>query len=171
MPFAITQENKKNKTNSKQVTVRLMYDVFDINWNKHIDNKYYLNEFFISEAHLLAFEYSLSKLKGYTIRCHPNARGHYDLSLNGKEYSTRVYQKLKGDQELFFIDDEATHNISIRKLNNKLPSKLQWLILPKDLKTTDRESAIHDWIQTVLNYIGEPVPSREENVDGTLHIL
>ncbi|WP_156028891.1 hypothetical protein [Sporosarcina sp. D27] len=134
----------------------MMFDVYDINWSKHVDNKYYLEEFIVSEAHLVAFEYSLSKLKGNQIRCRPYSRGHYDLIINGKDYSTRVYQKLSGNNELFFIDEEAVHNICIRKQNHKLPRKLQWLMLPKDIETAEREFAINDWIHTVLNFIGEP---------------
>ncbi|VDG96802.1 Uncharacterised protein [Lysinibacillus sphaericus] len=161
MPNAITKENKMNKRISKHLTIRMMYDVYDINWNKHVDNKYYLEEFVITEAHLQAFEYSLSKLKGNHIRCRPYSRGHYDLTINGKEYSTRVYQEILGDNELFFIDEEAIHNLCLRKQNHKLPSELQWLMLPKDIETTERESAINDWIQTVLNFIIEPILTRE----------
>ncbi|MDW0110944.1 hypothetical protein QT716_12940 [Sporosarcina aquimarina] len=156
MPYAIAKENNKNKRNSKHITIRMMFDVYDINWGKHVDNKYYLEEFIISEAHLLAFEYSFSKLKGNQIRCRPYGRGHYDLTINGKEYSTRVYQELSGDNELFFIDEEAIHNICLRKQNHKLPSELQWLMLPKDIETAERESTIKNWINTVLNFIGEP---------------
>lgn len=156
MPYAITEKNEMKMKNSKHLAVRMMYDVYDVNRNKHVDNKYYLEEFIISEAHLLAFEYSLSKLKGNHIRCRPYARGHYDLTINEKEYSTRVYQKLSDDNELFFIDEESIHNISIRKKTHKLPSELQWLMLPKDIKTNERESSINEWMQTVLNFIGEP---------------
>lgn len=161
MPYAITKENNKNKRNSKYITIRMMFDVYDINWNKHVDNKYYLEEFVISEAHLLAFEYSLSKLKGNHIRCRPYVRGHYDLTINGREYSTRVYQEILGDNELFFIDEEAINNLSLRKQNHKLPSKLQWLMLPKDIEIAERESAINDWIQTLLNFVGEQIMTVE----------
>ncbi len=84
MPFA-HKENKMNKRNSNDLSIRMMYDVYDVNSKKHIDNNYYLEEFIISEAHFLAFEYSLSKLKGIHIRCRPYARGHYVLTINGKE--------------------------------------------------------------------------------------
>lgn len=153
MPFA-HKENKMNKRNSNDLSIRMLYDVYDVNSKKHIDNNYYLEEFIVSEAHFLAFEYSLSKLKGNHIRCRPYARGHYDLTINGKEYSTRVYQKLSGDHELFFIDDEAIHNIVLRKHIHALPNELQWLVLPKNIEDIKRECAIFDWIQSSLNFIG-----------------
>ncbi|WP_251659725.1 hypothetical protein [Sporosarcina aquimarina] len=151
MPFAIKREDKTKRRNVKDLTIHLMYDVYDVNWNKHEDNKYYLEEFLISETHLLAFEYSLSKLKGNHSRCRPYARGHYDLTINEKEYSLRVYQKLSGDKELFFIDEESLHNTSLRIQNHKLPRELQWLLLTTEIETYEREAAIIEWIQTVLN--------------------
>lgn len=155
MPFTLAKESKTNKRNSKHLTIRLMYDVYDINWNKHVDNAFYLEEYSISEAHLLAFEYSLSKLKGNHIRCLPYARGHYELTINGRDYSTRVYEQILEETELFFIDEEAIHNSRLRQQNHKLPKELQWLTLSKSIETTERDAAILEWMNTILRIIGE----------------
>ena len=154
-PFARCKGNKLNKKVSRHPEILLMYDVYDVHLNKHVDNKYYLEEFLISAAHFQAFEYSLSKLKGHHIQCRPYARGHYELSINGKNYSTRVYQTLSSDKELFFLDEEEIHSSSLREKNHKLPTDLQWLILPKDIEQTGRETAIFDWINEVLKYVDQ----------------
>lgn len=153
LPFARREGNKANKKIARHPEILLMYDVYDVNWNKHVDNKYYLEEFFISEAHLQAFEYSLSKLKGQHIRCKPYARGHHELSIDGKEYSVRVYRTLSGDSELFFLDDEAIHNGRLREKNHILPDDLQWLMLTKNINTTEREAAISEWLREILKYV------------------
>ncbi len=154
-PFARCEGNILNKKVSRHPEILLMYDVYDVNLNKPVDNKYYLEEFLINEAHFQAFEYSLSKLKGHHIQCRPFARGHYELSINGKKYSTRVYQTVANDKELFFFDQEAIHNTRLREKNHELPIDLQWLILSKDIDQTERETAIFNWINEVLNFIGQ----------------
>ncbi|MDW0113866.1 hypothetical protein QT711_11770 [Sporosarcina saromensis] len=154
-PFARRNGNKLNMKVSRHPEILLIYDVFDVNLNKHVDNKYYLEEFLISEAHFQAFEYSLSKLKGHHIQCRPYARGHYELSINGNNYSARVYQTLSNDKELFFLDEEAIHNRSLREKNHELPNDLQWLVLPKDIDKTERETAIFDWMNKVLKFVDQ----------------
>lgn len=154
-PFARRNGNKLNMKVSLHPEILLMYDVFDVNLNKHVDNKFYLEKFLISEAHFQAFEYSLYKLKGHHIQCRPYARGHYELSINGNKYSARVYQTLSNDKELFFLDEEAIHNSSLREKNHELPIDLQWLVLPKDIDKTERETAIFDWMNKVLKFVDQ----------------
>lgn len=152
MPFTKYKGNKPNKTIPRTPEILLIYDVYDVNRNKHVDNKYYLEEFFISETRLQAFEYSLSKLKGHHMQCRPYARGHYNVFIDGKEYSSRVYQTLSSDNELFFLDEETFHNIGLREKSHNLPSELQWLTLPQKLDPADRGSAISNWIQKIINW-------------------
>lgn len=146
--------NKPNKRISNNPEIKLVYDVYDVNRKKHIENKYFLEEFYITETQLKAFEYSLSKLKGNTVRCNPSIRGHYFLRISGIEYSARNYHSLE-KTELIFLDEEEVNNKRLRKLLNTLPEEMQWLEVSLGKNFEEREQMVNNWIKTLLSKIIE----------------
>ncbi|MCM3237637.1 hypothetical protein M3589_07850 [Heyndrickxia oleronia] len=152
MPY-LELYNKHNKNISKNPEIDLMYDTYDVNREKHKENKYVFKHYFISEAQLQGFEYSLKKLKGYHFRCDPRVRGHYTVTINNKEYSARNYKKLEPNEELVFLDEEEYNNIELRKMIHLLPKSLHWLTLSTDLTIEERENKVREWIKTIIEHV------------------
>ncbi|WP_421664358.1 hypothetical protein [Lysinibacillus telephonicus] len=90
-PFEIKWGEIPRKVDPKR-DVLFQYDVYDVNMemNKRSGDVYF-HQYLISEDHLSAFEYSLSKLnKGIHTRCHLDARGHFYVEIDNVEYSART---------------------------------------------------------------------------------
>ena len=109
MPFS--DFYSKKLPNETDICVR--YETFDINPNKHRE-LYYAHAFFINKIRLEAFMYSLSKLKGSHVYLNPRVRGHIKATIDGLEYTSRVYGTLEDRETLIFIDEESTNNIELR---------------------------------------------------------
>ncbi|MCI1593446.1 MAG: hypothetical protein LKH79_23505 [Heyndrickxia oleronia] len=152
MPY-VKFHNKHNKNIAKTNEIKLVYDTYDVNKEKHQENKYIFGEYYISEALLQGFEYSLKKLKGYHFRCDPRVRGHYTVTINHKEYSARNYKKLEPNEELVFLDEEEYNNIELRKMIHLLPESLHWLTLSTGLTIEERENKVREWIKTIIEHV------------------
>ena len=114
----------------------------------------------------LVKEHSLLFYKRYIdyrthIRCEFNVRGHFEVILNGVEFSTRVlkaldfpsmYKEDLNGRYLLFIDTESPDNEMIRHKIHLLPKELQSLSLPLDSSPLQWELVVKDWITAILRY-------------------
>ncbi|MGM7682637.1 hypothetical protein ACSVDA_10840 [Cytobacillus sp. Hm23] len=149
MPFKKFYNNV-NKNISSNPEIKLIYDVFDVHSERHTENKYFLEEFYISKTQLASFEHSLIKLKGNHIRCRPNTRGHIYTYINGKEYTGRVFVTSEHKKHLIFLDDESMDNAELRQKLHLLPEQLQSLVFSNDFEYKDIESIFTEWIQILI---------------------
>ncbi|MEK5486539.1 hypothetical protein [Lysinibacillus sp. FSL M8-0355] len=149
------------KPDAAEDTLEIRYDTYDANSNLHTENQYYFETYFISENTLAAFVQALHRLPGTHIRCEFNVRGHFEVNLNGVEFSTRVLKALdfpsmyKEDligRYLLFIDTESPDNEMIRHKIHLLPKELQSLSLPLDSSLLQRERLVKEWITAILRY-------------------
>ncbi|QNK87807.1 hypothetical protein H7992_22005 [Sporosarcina sp. resist] len=153
MPYSDHRSYLRNEMPPKESDICLKYDVFDINRNKHKDNLYSLDKFYINKVRLEAFMYSLSKLKGDHIYANPNVRGHATVNLDNVEYTARVYGAVVDevdDKRLVFLDEESLSNVELREKLPSLPSDLQFLTMPIEITLEERESLVSEWIQRII---------------------
>jgi len=148
MPFS--DWYSKKSPNETDICVR--YETFDINRNKH-QQLYYAHAFFINKIRLEAFMYSLSKLKGSHAYLNPRVRGHIETTIDGLEYTGRVYETLEDGEELIFVDEESTNNIELRDNLPFLPNELQFLKIPKNTSFEERNLLFANWIQKIISEI------------------
>lgn len=151
----------RKKSDEAEETLEIRYDTYDANSTLHTENQYYFETYFISENTLAAFIEALHRLPGTHIRCEFNVRGHFEVNLNGVEFSTRVLKALdypsmyKEDligRYLLFIDTESPDNEMIRHKIHLLPKELQSLSLPLDSSPLQWELLVKDWITAILRY-------------------
>ncbi len=102
---------------------------------------------------------ALDKIPGKHIRCEYNVRGHFDVMLNGYNFSTRLFRALdfptiyaNDIKGRYLIDTESTDNEMIRNKMHLLPSKLQSLSLPINFSDTQKQLYIKNWISNILKY-------------------
>lgn len=141
--------------------MEVKYDTYDVHIKKDIGGHYYTETYYVNESPLIQFEKELHKLSGKHIRCQFCVRAHFDVSINGENFSTRLYktldcssvyrEKIEG-RYLFFIDSESIENESIRNKIHILPEKLQSLSLPINFTDLQKEVYIKDWISQILAY-------------------
>lgn len=141
--------------------MEVTYDTYDADIKKDIGGHYYTETYYVNESQLIEFEKELHKLSGKHIRCQFGVRAHFDVRLNGENFSTRLYktldcssvyrEKIEG-RYLFFIDTESIENESIRNKIHILPEKLQSLSLPINFTDLQKEVYIKDWISQILAY-------------------
>jgi len=151
----------RKKSDEAEETLEIRYDTYDANSTLHTENQYYFEIYFISANTLAAFIEALHRLPGTHIRCEFNVRGHFEVNLNGVEFSTRVLKALdypsmyKEDligRYLLFIDTESPDNEMIRHKIHLLPKELQSLSLPLDSSPLQWELLVKDWITAILRY-------------------
>ena len=151
----------RKKSDEAEETLEIRYDTYDANSTLHTENQYYFETNFISANTLAAFIEALHRLPGTHIRCEFNVRGHFEVNLNGVEFSTRVLKALdypsmyKEDligRYLLFIDTESPDNEMIRHKIHLLPKELQSLSLPLDSSSLQWELLVKDWITAILRY-------------------
>lgn len=151
----------RKKSDEAEETLEIRYDTYDANSTLHTENQYYFEIYFISANTLAAFIEALHRLPGTHIRCEFNVRGHFEVNLNGVEFSTRVLKTLdypsmyKEDligRYLLFIDTESPDNEMIRHKIHLLPKELQSLSLPLDSSPLQWELLVKDWITAILRY-------------------
>ncbi|TQR15543.1 hypothetical protein [Psychrobacillus soli] len=115
----------------------------------------------VDENRFFDFEKDLQQLRGKHIRCNYNIRGHFEVQLNGKMFSTLVYktldylaiyrEKMEG-RYLFFIDSESEDNEEIRHKMHLLPQNLQSLNLPVHFSEIQKEVYVKNWIRSIQDY-------------------
>lgn len=151
MPFRKLYNNKINKNIVNAPDIELIIDTFDFNKDKHVENQYYLEYFYLSRNQFESFYKKFTRLKGHHVRCKPNHRGHYYASINDKEYTARVFVTLD-DTQLIFVDDESIDNEELRRKVYKLPSNLQSLVISKRTirDHNERERYVKEWINKIL---------------------
>ncbi|SCX63518.1 hypothetical protein [Lysinibacillus fusiformis] len=141
--------------------MEVKYDTYDTDINKGFDGHYYTETYFVNEKQLIKFEKELDKLPGKNIRCQFGVRAHFNVKLNGNNFSTRfyktldcssVYRERMEGRYLFFIDTESIDNELIRNKINILPDKLQSLSLPINFTNSQKEIYIKHWISQILEY-------------------
>ncbi|KGR80771.1 hypothetical protein [Lysinibacillus boronitolerans] len=151
----------RKKSDEAEETLEIRYDTYDANSTLHTENQYYFETYFISANTLAAFIEALHRLPGTHIRCEFNVRGHFEVNLNGVEFSTRVlkaldypsmYKKDLIGRYLLFIDTESPDNEMIRHKIHLLPKELQSLSLPLDSSPLQWELLVKDWITAILRY-------------------
>ncbi|UYB49539.1 hypothetical protein OCI51_11415 [Lysinibacillus capsici] len=151
----------RKKFDEAEETLEIRYDTYDANSSKHEESQYYWKTYFISERTLAAFLQALRRLSGIHIHCEFNVRGHFEVNLNGVEFSTRVLKALdypsmyKEDligRYLLFIDTESPDNEIIRHKIHLLPKELQSLSLPLDSSQLQWQLLVKDWITAILRY-------------------
>lgn len=150
-PFRKYGFNKINRNIPENPEIKLVLDTFDVNKEKHIENKYFLEEFYITKELFEYFESYFTEFKGHHTRCLPNIRGHSNVFIGDKDYSVRVFVTTDNN-ELIFVDDESIDNEELRSHMHKLPENLQFLMIPRNkaISLEDRESYVRDWIQKLL---------------------
>lgn len=154
MPYSVNRTYLQNKKHMpKESDVCLYYDVFDINRNKHKDNIYYVDKFYINEVRLKAFMYSLSKLKGNHIYANPKVRGHSYVSIDNVEYTGRVYESLVDKNRLVFLDEESSENIELRNKLPLLPRELHFLTIPNGVSFEKSDLLVANWIKKIKNHV------------------
>lgn len=82
----------------------LNYQIIDTNAAR-VSQRYYLDDYHVTEAKLQGFLYSLNKLKGTHVLCNPRVQGHHWTVIDGHEYSCYAYQTLDG-RDLRFLQYE-----------------------------------------------------------------
>ncbi|WP_342443467.1 hypothetical protein MHB65_10885 [Lysinibacillus sp. FSL K6-0075] len=151
----------RKKPDAAEETLEIRYDTYDANSSKHEESQYYWKTYFISERTFAAFLQALHRLPGTHIRCEFNVRGHFEVILNGVEFSTRVlktldfpsmYKEDLNGRYLLFIDTESPDNEMIRHKIHLLPKELQSLSLPLDSSPLLWELLVKDWITAILRY-------------------
>lgn len=151
----------RKKSDEAEETLEIRYDTYDANSSKHEESQYYWKTYFTSERTLAAFLQALRRLSGTHIHCEFNVRGHFEVKLNGVEFSTRVLKALdypsmyKEDligRYLLFIDTESPDNEIIRHKIHLLPKELQSLSLPLDSSQLQWQLLVKDWITAILRY-------------------
>lgn len=151
----------RKKFDEAEETLEIRYDTYDANSSKHEESQYYWKTYFISERTLAAFLQALRRLSGTHIHCEFNVRGHFEVKINGVEFSTRVLKALdypsmyKEDligRYLLFIDTESPDNEIIRHKIHLLPKELQSLSLPLDSSQLQWKLLVKDWITAILRY-------------------
>ncbi len=151
MPYRKLRHNRPNLNITYTPDFELVLDIFDINKEKHQDNKYYLEFFYLTTNQFALFEESYSKFGGFHTWCKPNHRGHYYIHIDNREYTARVYVTLD-DRQIILIDDESIHNDELRRKVYRLPEELQVLILTPNERANERTShrLVEDWIKRIL---------------------
>ncbi|MEK4536211.1 hypothetical protein NST21_12875 [Peribacillus sp. FSL K6-1552] len=140
-----TDQNPKIRKDSN---VHFTYDVYDVNDKKHNENLYYIKDYYISEEQLFGFEYSLRKLKGNHIWCHPNTRGHFNMKIEEIEYTGHIYVTINNDIEIRLLDREVPN--SLRGQIHLVPEKDQWIELPRSLTEEEKDKRTLNWIEESL---------------------
>ena len=150
-PFEIEWGNIPKNVDGKR-NVLFQYDVYDANIeNNNKVSDIYFHQYLISENHLNAFEYSLSKLnKGMNTCCHLDARGHIEIEIDHIEYSARTLIPIDKKTIIILLDEEAEANAFIRFQLHLLPAELQYLIVDYKLSYDEQKFKMKRWIQQIL---------------------
>ncbi|MGE7909699.1 hypothetical protein [Lysinibacillus xylanilyticus] len=113
---------------------------------------------------LLEFEATIQRLDGTHIRIQHRSRGHYEVEIDGKLYSTKVYwtrecskvyRKPVEGKYLLFIDEESEDNVLLRSKMHLMPEKLQSLSISATISREEWEVYVRDWIKRLLKIIQE----------------
>lgn len=147
------------ETQSQSNTVEVCLDYYDVNSQHHPGE--YITLSTVEESRFLQFEKELHKLPGHHVRCEYYVRGHYEVQLFGKEFSTMVqmpidcsaiYREAVEGRYLYLIDTESEHNELIRHKMHRLPESLQTLSLPITVSAIQKEIYVKDWIRRIITY-------------------
>ncbi|WP_144513895.1 hypothetical protein [Bacillus sp. FJAT-22090] len=143
--------------------MEISFESYDANFENQDLGENFFNVFKVDESRFIQFEMELKQLTGRHIRCHYNIRGHFEVQLDGKQFSTLVYKTLDclavyreaiEGQYLFFIDTESEDNEEIRHKMHLLPQNLQSLNLPIYFTEIQKEVYVKDWVRRIMEYIG-----------------
>lgn len=154
--FSLSGVKKQDK---KSIVIN--FESYDANQKIHNNLAYYFDTVRIDGFRFVEFENELHNLFGNHIRCVYNIRGHFEVQLYGKKFSTLVYKTLDCSavyrealegRYIFFIDSESEDNHEIRHKIHLLPVNLQSLTLPVNFTEIQKEVYIKDWIRRIIAY-------------------
>ena len=154
----LTEESSEDPTK-----LNIRYYTYDANvGSPHRNN--WLSGIQMDDEQFLAFEVAIQRLDGTHVRIHHRVRGHYEVEIDGKRYSTsvyktrdcsKVYREPVEGRYLFFIDEESEDNELLRSKMHTMPEKLQVLSLSVTIAYEEREVYVRDWIKRLLKFIQE----------------
>ena len=107
----------------------LNYQIIDTNAAR-VSQRYYLDDYHVTEARLQGFLYSLNKLKGTHVLCNPRVQGHHRTVIDGHEYSCYAYQTLDGRDLRFLQYEEDSEEASLKKGVPRIPEDQHYLVFP-----------------------------------------
>ncbi|MGE8004200.1 hypothetical protein [Lysinibacillus sp. NPDC093216] len=141
----------------------IRYDTYDADV-KSPHRNHWIFGIQMDDEQLLEFEATIQRLDGTHVRIQHRSRGHYEVKIDGKLYSTKVYrtrESLKVYREpvegeyLLFIDEESEDNVLLRSKMHMMPEKLQSLSLSATIPREEWEVYVRDWIKRLLKIIQE----------------
>ncbi|NMO95020.1 hypothetical protein HII30_04365 [Paenibacillus lemnae] len=136
----------------KGAEVILNYRTIDTNFNR-ISDKYYLDDYHLTESQINGFQYSLQRLKGCHVFCEPRIRGHAYAVVKGIEFSFYVHRSLDGIDYLFpqYWEDANADQIVRRQLP-KLPEHEQFLEMPAAISDAEKDEIKMSWILKLVEF-------------------
>lgn len=139
----------------------IRYDTYDADVKSEHRNNW-IFDIQMDDGQLLEFETAIQRIHGTHVRIHHRSRGHYEVKIDDKLYSTRVYrtrdcskiyrEPIEG-RYLLFIDEESEDNELLRSKMHMMPKKLQSLSLSVTIPHEEWEIYVRDWIKRLLKII------------------
>lgn len=132
----------------------LNYQIIDTNADR-VSQRYYLDDYHITEAQLQGFLYSLNKLKGTHVMCNPRKQGHHWTVIDAIEYSCYAYQTLDG-RDLRFIEyqNDTRADAVMKKGIPRIPEHQHYLAFPTDCTQEEKDRRLTDWICGIIEAAG-----------------
>lgn len=141
----------------------IRYDTYDADV-KSSHRNHWIFGIQMDEERLLEFEATIQCLDGTHVRIQHRSRGHYEIKIDDKLYSTKVYRTRECSKVyrepvegryLLFIDEESEDNELLRSKMHMMPEKLQSLTLSVTIPREEWEVYVRDWIKRLLKIIQE----------------
>lgn len=128
----------------------LNYQIIDTNVAR-VSQRYYLDDFHVTEAQLQGFLYSLNKLKGTHVLCNPTKQGHHWTVIDDIEYSCYAYQTLDGrDLRFLEYDNDVRADANMKKGIPRIPEHQHYLTLPSDCSQEEKDRRLTDWFKGII---------------------
>lgn len=127
----------------------LNYQIIDTNVAR-VSQRYYLDDYHVTEAQLQGFLYSLNKLKGTHVLCNPRVQGHHWTVIDGHEYSCYAYQTLDGRDLRFLQYEEDSEEASLKNGVPRIPEHQHYLAFPSDCSQEEKDRRLTDWINGII---------------------
>ncbi|MFJ8517132.1 hypothetical protein [Lysinibacillus xylanilyticus] len=156
-----TYLTEESNDDSNKFNIR--YDTYDADV-KSPHRNHWIFGIQMDKERLLEFEATIQRLDGTHIRIQHRSRGHYEVEIDGKLYSTKVYRtrecskvyrKPVEGRYLLFIDEESEDNVLLRSKMHLMPEKLQSLSISATISREEWEVYVRDWIKRLLKIIQE----------------
>jgi hypothetical protein len=129
----------------------LNYQIIDTNAAR-VSQRYYLDDYHVTEAQLQGFLYSLNNLKGTHMLCNPTKQGHHWTVIDEIEYSCYAYQTLDG-RDLRFIEynNDTRADANMKKGIPRIPEHQHYLTFPSDCSQEEKDRRLTDWFKGIID--------------------